>query len=79
MRIFADAVACDRRFAGDSVNVGMCKATVRRASHLTDSDLAQIEAEGTERTWPPLERKPVSLQPLIDTGLRLCEAPAEGG
>ena len=40
------------------------------------SALAQIEAEGHERIWPPLPPRKQSLAPILDAGLQLCPRPS---
>jgi hypothetical protein len=50
-----------------------CKQQLRQTQGLSDAELKQIEAEGAERRWPPLAPERISLAPVLDAGLKLCE------
>ena len=67
MQVFAAADAC-RVHAQPAV----CRQELARAHALTLEELAQIEVEGQERSWPPLSRHPRSLAPVLEPGLALC-------
>jgi hypothetical protein len=67
MRVFAAADAC-RVHPQPSV----CRQELARAHTLTSDELAQIEVEGRERSWPPVPRHPRSLTPVLNAGLALC-------
>jgi hypothetical protein len=66
MRIFSAFAACEGANAAD------CQRRVRIANALSEAEMTQIDAEGKERFWPPLEPKRIDLQPLIDAGVKLC-------
>ena len=66
MQIFAEYAKCG--------GVTDCPLLVGARFRLTPAELRLIFDEGTERSWPPLERKRADLQPLIDRGLKLCGA-----
>ncbi len=80
MQIFIQSMACESRPSGAaSVDPSACKQAIRARRGLSEAELTQIEAEGDERSWPPLERATrASLDPLIDTGLQLCAGAASG-
>ncbi len=63
-QIFSQSSAC----AGS----GRCRQRVRDAHALSDAELAQVEAEGQERRWPPLTPNRITLAPVIDAGMKLC-------
>jgi hypothetical protein len=67
MRIFADASACDRGPAALQ-----CRQRLRERAGLSDADMKQIDAEGIERRWPPLQREWVPLDAIAAAGQRLC-------
>ncbi|CAN5707083.1 hypothetical protein BH18ACI5_BH18ACI5_01640 [soil metagenome] len=67
-QIFLQSSACET-----SANPAACKDDLRRRNSLSHEDLTQIEAEGRERRWPPLPRPKMSVQPVIDRGLKLCQ------
>lgn len=67
MRVFAASDAC--RVRAEPV---LCRQELARAHTLTADELAQIEVEGRERSWPPLPRHPRSLAPVLEAGLALC-------
>ena len=68
MRIFAASSACDR---GDGAP--QCRQRLRERAGLSDAELKQVDAEGVERRWPPLERERVPLDAVSAAGLRLCD------
>lgn len=80
MQIFAQWMTCDGGSSGTSMtDPAACKKAIRDARGLSEADLTQIEAEGHERSWPPLERtERASLDPLIAAGLKLCAASTSG-
>lgn len=49
-----------------------CKQRLREVHAISPAELQQIEAEGLERSWPPLAPNRVPLDPLIEAGSRLC-------
>lgn len=67
-RIFAASTACDAR----QTETAACRERLRSAHNLSDADLKQIDVEGAERLWPPLERRHFSLEPIVEAGLKLC-------
>jgi hypothetical protein len=69
MRIFAEASACERAKPADP---GRCKQRILETHGLSEQELKQIDAEGRERTWPPLPPMRRSIAPLVDAGLTLC-------
>ena len=73
MKPFAQSSACG--IANDNAamrRVAECKARIREANKLTESDLARIDAEGVERFWPPLKPPLMSLDPIVDAARQLC-------
>lgn len=72
MRLFADTAACGQRFTGSEEE--RCKRRLRELHDLSEADLRQIEAEGHERFWPPLAATKISLEPMIEAGLALCQS-----
>ena len=67
MRVFSESAACDR-----GADASICKQRLRATARLSEADLKQIEAEGVERRWPPLERPRIRIDPLVAAGLKLC-------
>lgn len=63
MEIFAELSACD---------AAACRKLLLPRYTVSDDELKQIEAEGIERRWPPLAPRRVSLDPIVDAGLKLC-------
>jgi len=63
VQIFAQAAGC---------RAPVCRDRIRAQHAVSEQELAQIEAEGQERFWPPLERPRRSLAPLLEAGLKLC-------
>jgi hypothetical protein len=74
MQIFARAAACGETGSERAVAAGACRQRLRDAHGLSDDELKQIEAEGTERRWRPLSPEYRSLAPLVEAGLKLCPA-----
>jgi hypothetical protein len=70
MNIFEQSVRCDRPQEASNA----CKERIRERHRISQADLIQIEAEGRERLWPPLEPERVSLDPLMEAGMKLCSA-----
>jgi len=70
--IFRSLAACGHDGAGEPLVTTPCRQRLRESWGLSESELAQIDAEGLERLWPPLSPKQVSLDPLIEIGLELC-------
>ena len=73
MKLFAQSYGCG--IADDNAGrhrVAECKARIRTANKLTESDLTRIEAEGVERFWPPLKPPLMSLDPLVEAARQLC-------
>ena len=69
MAIYKEAAAC-----GNGAVASQCRQRVRERRALTDAQLSEIEAEGVERIWPPNQRGLVSLEPIVEAGLKLCRA-----
>ena len=69
MKIFAQSSACGTESAARASD---CKARLRTHSHLSESELTRIEAEGAERSWPPLKPPLMSLEALTDAARQLC-------
>lgn len=72
-QMFHAAVLCEDRDSGVAPAKD-CKTTLRRNLHLTPEELKQIEHEGLARSWPPLPPSRMSIDPLIQRGLKLCES-----
>ena len=50
-----------------------CRIMIRKRLKLTPEELGQISAEGVAVPWPPLTPTRMSIGPLIDRGLKLCQ------
>ena len=72
MAIYAAAARCDQSAPSDRSAAESCKSRVRAQHALDSTQLAQIEAEGVERMWSPNVRKPASLDPIVEAGLKMC-------
>jgi hypothetical protein len=72
MAIFAQAARCESMTGAPRAETTNCKKRVRESHGLSEADLKQIEAEGAERFWSPVVRPLMTLEPLIDMGLKLC-------
>lgn len=69
MKIFAQSSACN---SGSAASVSDCKARLRTRRNVAEAELARIDAEGSERYWPPLEPPLMSLDALTDAARQLC-------
>lgn len=69
MKIFAQSSACGSGSAG---SVSDCKARLRTRSGISESELTRVEAEGAERSWPPLKPPLMSLDALTEAARQLC-------
>jgi hypothetical protein len=49
-----------------------CKQRLARARGLSADELSQVEAEGRERSWPPLTRPRRSTDAVLKAGAALC-------
>ena len=67
MRLFAETSGCEKANSTER-----CKQRILETHGLSEQELKQIEAEGRERTWPPLSPMRRSVAPLVDAGLTLC-------
>ena len=67
MRLFAETSGCEKANSTDR-----CKQRILETHGLSEQELKQIDAEGRERTWPPLSPMRRSVAPLVDAGLTLC-------
>lgn len=74
MQIFAQTVACRGGVNGSSGRTNACRQRLRDTHRVSEDELTQIEAEGTERRWRPLPPEYRSLAPLVEAGLKLCSA-----
>jgi hypothetical protein len=73
MRIFTQAMACERGAEGDRrVDVARCTQRLRESHGLTQGELNQIDVEGHELFWPPLSPSVGPLGPLTEAALKLC-------
>lgn len=70
-RIFAESIACERSPA-QLVGTEGCKRRLLDVWHVGAEELTQIETEGRERLWPPLQRKPLPLDAVLSAGSKLC-------
>lgn len=68
-QIFSALEACGE-------HASACRQRLRNRYQLSSEELAQIEAEGVERHWPPLPPEYRSVAPLVQAGLQLCSASA---
>ena len=69
MKIFAQSSACSSDNPG---TVSECKARIRARGSLSESELTRIEAEGAERSWPPLKPPLMSLDAVNEAARQLC-------
>ena len=69
MKIFAQSSACNSDYPG---TVSECKARIRARGNLSESELTRIEAEGAERSWPPLKPPLMSLDAVNEAARQLC-------
>jgi hypothetical protein len=74
MEAFEESMRC---ITADSNDDEGCHRVTAARFRLTPEEWKQIEAEGRERSWPPLTRAPMSLEPLLSAGRALC-APGSG-
>jgi hypothetical protein len=72
MAIFAQAKRCESPSGESPTNAADCKKRVRQSHGLSEEDLKQIEAEGAERFWGAAVRPLMTLDPVVDMGLKLC-------
>jgi Protein of unknown function (DUF2511) len=65
----SDQIEAERTFTAK------CKQTISVRENLTAKELDRIDNEGSVFGWPPLNGLPraVSIGPIIDDGLKLCE------
>jgi hypothetical protein len=66
MRIFRASEECA---AADRAG---CKQRLAQSRGLSADELAQIEAEGRERSWPPLSSPRRSTAPVLKAGAAMC-------
>lgn len=67
MRIFRASEEC----AASADRAG-CKQRLAQSRGLSADELAQIEAEGGERSWPPLPPPRRSTAPVLKAGAAMC-------
>jgi hypothetical protein len=67
-RIFSIAIGCD-----SAKEPARCRTGVGMQYGLSAAELEQILVEGRERTWPPLPPRRMSIEPIVEAGLRLCQ------
>ena len=72
MAIFEHATRCDSTNSTSPANAAACRRRLRQSHGLSEADLKQIDAEGAERFWSPLVRPLMTLDPLVDMGMKLC-------
>ena len=72
MAIFERAAQCDAMSKTSPERTADCKRRLQQSHALSEADLKQIEAEGVERYWSPLVRPLMTLDPLVEMGLKLC-------
>lgn len=72
MAIFAQAARCESLNGESPAKAADCKKRVRQSHALSEADLKQIEAEGAERFWGAAVRPFMTLDPVVDMGLKLC-------
>ena len=73
MKVFAQAAGCGS--TADTLQRAAaleCRTRLRDRHKLSDDELARIEAEGVERTWPPLPPVLMDLTPVLDAARPLC-------
>jgi hypothetical protein len=73
MELFAKSSACGTG-AGGAAGLGAaeCKARIRKAGGLSESELTRIEAEGLERYWPPARPPLMGLEAVLQAAHQLC-------
>jgi Protein of unknown function (DUF2511) len=67
MRIFGAADHCT-----SSPEAAACRQRLALAHGLSREELAQVEAEGRERSWPPLSPPRKSTAPVVRAGAAMC-------
>lgn len=67
-RVFSTALGCD-----GAKEPASCRSRVRERYGLSEAELDQVMTEGHERQWPPLPPKTMSVEPIVEAGLRLCQ------
>lgn len=67
MQIFRTADGCT-----SSPDPASCRQRVGQSHGLSAEELAQVEAEGRERSWPPLTPPLKSTEPIVKAGAALC-------
>lgn len=72
MQIFAQSAACGAPAGEASASAGPCRQRVRETHNLSEDELKQIDAEGSERRWRPLAPEYANLAPLEEAGQALC-------
>ena len=70
-RIFAESLACERT-PGETVTTDGCKRRLQEIRRVSAEELTQIEAEGHERSWAPLQPRPLALDAVLEAGSKLC-------
>lgn len=70
-RIFVESLACERT-PGANLTTAGCKRQLQEIKHVSAEELTQIEAEGHERAWAPLQSRPLALDAVLDAGSKLC-------
>jgi hypothetical protein len=72
--VFKQLMACEGDGSVETRSqAALCKQNLARTRGLSGPELQQINAEGHERLWPPLERERASLAPLLEAGQQLCK------
>jgi hypothetical protein len=64
MQIFAAAAVCGTQ---------SCAQQLRETHGISEAELKQIDVEGRERFWPPLSPRRMTLEPVVEAGLKLCQ------
>jgi uncharacterized protein DUF2511 len=67
MRIFRASNDCS-----SSSDPAACKRRLAQSHALSPEELAQVEAEGRERSWPPLSPPRKSTEPVVKAGAPMC-------
>ena len=67
MRIFRSSQACP-----SGPDPAACKQKLAESNRLSSEELTQVEAEGRERSWPPLTAPQKSTAPVLKAGAGMC-------
>jgi hypothetical protein len=67
MQIFRTSEGCKT-----SADEAACRRRLAELQALSPAELSQVEAEGRERSWPPLSPPQKSTEPVVKAGAAMC-------